>query len=332
MSSPWWRLFSRLLGLRRRRPQPICSKGAVAVGEKLLDTRELAAQVSDMVAESVVNRLTAIGLTAENIKKLEYLAAAPPLGAVGGSSQAASLADAVLGQLTAIGLTEENVKKLAILGGASGEGSQAARRSLHLDDTEDLSFPSSSFTEDPFDSSTWVTERNRQRGSLSSSQMSTGRLKRLAEGPLLSESSQFTKPFRPPQTKLHPFDTFPRHYDSPIQSSRRRKRVAVPEAITWREDLCPIPKKRKWQDEVDYATDWFSTESDMDTHLRASGSEENSQHWRADGESQSSGTSAHELVRGGNADHLVCPSSFTQDSVPAARLEPTPKQGVEVSG
>ena len=351
----WKRLFSRLFGLRYQKPpRPICSRGTVAVSEKLLDTKELTAQISAMVAETVVNKLTAIGLTAENIRKLEYLAAAPPFGSVGGGSRVTSLADAVIGQLTAIGLTEENVKKLAALGGgtplALGEGSQAAWQPLHSDDTEDLAFPSSSFTEDPFDSSTWATERNRSRGSLRSSRMSTGRLECPAEGPLLSESSQSAKSSHPPQAKLHPFNTLPGLYDSPIQISRRRKRDAVSEVITPREELCPRPKKMRRQDEVDYATDQFSTDTDMDTHLRGSGSEKLSQRWRADGESQvkslfadptkctietwfqSSHTSAHELVRGGDADHLGCALPFIQDPVSVAKPEPTAKQGVEVGG
>ena len=263
------------------------SWGTVAVSEKLLDTRELAAQVSDMVAETVVNKLTAIGLTAENIKKLEYLGAAPPLDAVGGSSQGATLADTVRGQLTAIGLTEENVKKLASLGGgtpslALGEGSQVARGPLHSDDTDNLAFPSSSVVEDPFDSSTWATERNRPRGSLPSSRMSTSQLKRLSEGPLLCESSQSVKLSHSPETKFHLFGTLARPHDSPIQFSTRRKRAV----ITQREELCPRTKKGRWQDEVDNATDQFSTESDTHTHLRGSVSEENNRRWRADEESQ----------------------------------------------
>jgi len=55
-----------------------------------------------MVTEIVVNKLTTISLTVENIKKLEYLAAVPPLG-----------------QLTTISLMEENVKKLTFLKGGT---------------------------------------------------------------------------------------------------------------------------------------------------------------------------------------------------------------------
>ncbi|KAH0825891.1 hypothetical protein J3R83DRAFT_7699 [Lanmaoa asiatica] len=273
-------------------PQPVRPSGAVAVCEKFLDTGKLAAQVSDIVADTVVNKLTAIGLTAENIKKLERLEAAPPLDAVavGGGSQVASLADAVLGQLTAIGLTEKNVKQLATLEGGTrsltlGKGSQMARQLLHLDDTDNSAFPSSSFTEDPFDSSTWATESNRE-GSLPSSQMSMCRRKYLGERPVLGDTSQSATPSCPPQKKLHPFDTLPRLYDSPTRFSRQRKRAALSEVITREEAMCPRPKKRKRQDEVDDAKDEFSTESDTDTHTKESQCEERSRRFRAGGEFQ----------------------------------------------
>lgn len=80
--------------------------------KKSLDTRKLTAQVSDMIADKVLNKLTAIGLTTENIRKLKQLEAAPPLDTVSRDLQAASLADTIIGQLAAISLIEENVKKL----------------------------------------------------------------------------------------------------------------------------------------------------------------------------------------------------------------------------
>lgn len=263
-------------------PQPVRSSGAVAVCEKFLDTGKLAAQVSDMVADRVVNKLMAIGLTAENIKKLEQLEAVPPLDAVGGGSQVASLADAVFSQLTAIGLTEKNIKKLATLEGeipslTAGEGSQAARQPLHLDDTDNSAFPSSPFTEDPFNSSTWA--ESNWRGSLPSSQMSTCQPKHSEERPMLGDTSQSaTSPS--PQKKLHPFNTLPRRHDSPTQFFRQQKRAALPEVITREETMCRRPKKKKRQDEADDAKNEFLTESDADTHTRESQCEKRSQRSR----------------------------------------------------
>ena len=153
--------WSSLLGIGPQKPpEAMHARGTIAMSEKLLDARELAVQVSDMVTNAIMGKLAAIGLTAENIKKLENLGEAPPLNAIGGGSQEASVADTVLTKLIAIGLMEQNIKKLATLGGgtpslAAGEGSsQAARTPLHLDDDMDNLASSSFATEDPFYSST----------------------------------------------------------------------------------------------------------------------------------------------------------------------------------
>ena len=243
-------------------PEPVHGRETIAMPGKLLDARELAAQVSEMVDDAVMSKLAAIGLTAENIKKLENMGEAAPLDAVGGGSQAASLTDAVLSRLTSIGLTEKNIKKLATLRGGTpsltaGEGWQAAGTPLHSDnDTEHLEIPSSSFTEDPFDSSTWATERKRH-GSLSSLQMSAGRLKHLVgEGAPLSEMQPSAVPSRPPK-KLHPFETLPEFYDSPMPVSRQQMKAAMPEVITWEEVTFPRPKKRTRCNEVVCEKDEF---------------------------------------------------------------------------
>ncbi|KAI9457046.1 hypothetical protein HD554DRAFT_1832144 [Boletus coccyginus] len=154
----WLGLLPRLLGMGPRKPpEPASVREMIPTSEKPLDARELAVQVSDMVVDAV---MSTVGLTAENIKKLENLGEAPLLDAKGGGSQEVGVADAVFSKLTAIGLTEKNIKQLTISEGgapslATGEGlSQAARIPLHLDDdTDSLEIPSSSFTEDPFDSS-----------------------------------------------------------------------------------------------------------------------------------------------------------------------------------
>ena len=248
-------------------PDPVDARGMIAT-EKLLDAKELAAQVSDIVADIVMSKLTAIGLTAENIKKLEKLGETPPVDTIGRGSQAAYLADAVLSKLAAIGLTEKNIKKLATLerrasSFSADADSQAAWTTLHSDDDADnLDVPSSSFTtEDSFDSSTCKAESNRQ-GSFSSSQINTDRLKHLVEGgPLLNKFSMASRspkefdtlPQRKlhnldtlPPKKLHDFDTFPQPHNSAMQSSRQRKRAATPE-----EAVFSVPKRRAWYSEVD---------------------------------------------------------------------------------
>ena len=161
--------WSSLLGMGPQKPpEPVRVRGMLTMPKKLLDARELAAQVSEMVADAVMSKLSTIGLTVANIKKLENLGEATPLDVVGGSSQAA------------IGLMERNVKNLVTLRGgtpslAAGEGLLAARTPLHLDnDMDNSDISSSSFTENPLDSSTCATERKRQ-GSLSSLQMNAGR-------------------------------------------------------------------------------------------------------------------------------------------------------------
>ena len=85
----------------QRPPEPVHAMGTVVMSEKLMDARELAVQVSDMVADAVMSKLTAIGLTAENIKKLENLREVPPPDAMGGGSAAANVTDAVLSKLIA---------------------------------------------------------------------------------------------------------------------------------------------------------------------------------------------------------------------------------------
>lgn len=138
--------WSSLLGMG---PRNAPASGTIPSSEKVLD-KELATQISEIVANVVMNKLAAIGLTAENVKKLENLGEAPPVGDAVAGPQETSLADAVSSRLTAIGLTEENVKKLATLAGgapyhAAGGGSQAARTPgpLHSDD-DSLDVPSPS--------------------------------------------------------------------------------------------------------------------------------------------------------------------------------------------
>jgi hypothetical protein len=111
--------WSSLLGMGPQKPpEPVCTRGMIAMSEKSLDARELAAQVSDMVAGAVMSRLVAIGLTADSIKKLATLG--------GGRSPP-----------------------------TAGEGFQEARTPLHLDDNAaSLETHSSSFTIDPFHSAT----------------------------------------------------------------------------------------------------------------------------------------------------------------------------------
>lgn len=223
--------------------KPAWSQGPAAVPEKALDAGELATQVSDAVADAVMRKLSAIGLTAENIKKLERLGEIASIDALGGVSEAGSLTDAVSRKLPAIGPVERNVNTLATGGG----GSQTAGTPVHLDDNLDTSeIPSSSFTEDPFDSSTWTTESNLQ-GSLSSLQMS-GDLRHLAKkGPLLGQIRQFSTPPGPP-IKLHSFDTLPQSYSSPLQFSTQQKR-----AIS--EELIPRLKKRARHNQVNCEKD-----------------------------------------------------------------------------
>jgi hypothetical protein len=263
--------WSSLLGMGPQKPpEPVSARGTMAMPEKLLDTRELAAQVSEMVADTIMSKLTAIGLTAENIKKLENLGEAPPLDAVGGASQAASLADAVLSKLRAIGLTEKNIKNLATLGGGTpslvaGEDSQGVWIPCYSDnDTDNVVIPSSSITEDPFDSSTWATKSGRQ-GSLSGLQMGVGWPKHLVEGGLpLTETQQSAVPLRPPKD-LHPFETFPQLEDdarSPYDTSRQRKRAAMPEVITQDEAMLRRSKKRTRHNEIDCEKDEFLMEND----------------------------------------------------------------------
>ena len=174
----WLAALSRLLGTGTQKP--VWSKGAVAVPEKALDVTELSARASDMVADAVIRKLTAIGLTAENIKKLENLGEMTPINAPGRVSEATSLADAILCNLPATVPVETNIR-FATRGGtpsiAAGEGSHASMTPVHSDHNSDASeIPSSSFNEDPFVPSTWVTKSN-QQGTLSSFQMNGDQLR-----------------------------------------------------------------------------------------------------------------------------------------------------------
>ncbi|KAF8131379.1 hypothetical protein EV363DRAFT_1329892 [Boletus edulis] len=111
--------WSSLLGMGPQKPpEPVRTRGAIPLAQKPLDTRELAVQVSDMVADAIMSKLAAIGLTSDNIRKLT---------ALGG------------------GLSSP----------AAGEGLQEARTPVHMDDnTTGLEIPSTSFPRDPFHSST----------------------------------------------------------------------------------------------------------------------------------------------------------------------------------
>ena len=200
--------WSSLLGMGPQKPPgPVHAMGMTSMSEKHLDARELAAQVSDMVADKVMSQLAAIGLTTENIKKLENL------DAVGGGSQPASLADAVLSKLAAIGVTEKVFKKLATLAGgtpslAASEGSQAARTLLHSDDDADnLEISHSPFAENLFDS-------------------------------------------------------FTSYNTSPMQSSKQRKRVALPGVTAQDEIMSLRPKKRARHNEDDCEKDESFMEND----------------------------------------------------------------------
>lgn len=172
----WLGLLPNLLHKGPPKPsEPVRARESVSTPEKVLDPREFAAQVSDAVAEVVMSKLAASGLTAENIKKLATLCEAVSLDPTEGS-EASSLVDAVSSKHPALGPT----------GGA--KGSQVVRTPLHSDDSV---LPPSSFSEDPYDSSTWATESNRR-------------------------------------SSPHPFEMLPKSNLSPIQLSRRRKR-ATPE-------------------------------------------------------------------------------------------------------
>lgn len=147
------REWSSLLGMGPQKPpEPVYARG---MSEKVMVPAELALQISGVVADAVMNKLATIGLTAENIKKLENLGQMPPVDAAGGGLQASHLTDRVSSKLAAVSVREKNIKKLATSGGGtSAEGLQVARSPLHLDDVADTSvLPSSFFTENSFDTS-----------------------------------------------------------------------------------------------------------------------------------------------------------------------------------
>ena len=164
--------WSSLLSLGPRKPpEPMSARGTMVMSEKLVDAGELAAQISDTVADAVMSKLVAIGMTAENIKKLENLGKVAPLEAGDGASQSANLADVATSKLAAIGLARKNTKKLVTRGGgtpslAVGEGSWATP--IHLDDDAgNMEIQASFFTKDPFDPftscDTLPTQFSRQR-------------------------------------------------------------------------------------------------------------------------------------------------------------------------
>lgn len=266
----WLGLLSRMLG--RRTQKPACAAGAVAVPEKALDAREFTAQVSDVVADAVIRKLTAIGLTVENIKKLENLGEMTPIDASCGVSDTGSFADTILRNPPAIGPARKNVKP--VTGGGetpslvAGEGSHAARTTFHSDDNSDASeMLSSSFTEDPFDPSTWATDCI-QQASLSSSQMSGDQLRHLAEsGALVGEMQQFGTTSGPPK-ELHPFGTMPQSY-----YSGQRKRAIPQETI-------PRLEKRARRNEVGCGKDEFLAEIDKVTRARQNQGEERYEYLR----------------------------------------------------
>lgn len=70
--------WSSLLGMGPQKPpEPVRTKGTIALTQKPLDARELAVQVSDMVADTVMSKLAVIGLTPDNISKLAALGRGP---------------------------------------------------------------------------------------------------------------------------------------------------------------------------------------------------------------------------------------------------------------
>ncbi|KAG9311002.1 hypothetical protein JVU11DRAFT_8890 [Chiua virens] len=118
--------------------------------KKLLDAREFVAQIFNIAANVVLSKLATIGLTVENIKKLENLGKI--LSLVEGGLQVANIIDAVMHKLAGVSLMEECIKKLVNLEQpvAAGEDLQAARMFLHMvhdsDNLEYLSSESSSLS------------------------------------------------------------------------------------------------------------------------------------------------------------------------------------------
>ena len=83
--------WSSLLGMGPQKPpEPVRTRGRLATTEKLFDGKELAAQVSDMMADAVMRRLAAIGLTADTITKLTTLEGGTLLPPAGEGFQEAS--------------------------------------------------------------------------------------------------------------------------------------------------------------------------------------------------------------------------------------------------
>ena len=136
-----------------------------------------------------MSKLAASGLTSENIKKLATLCEAASLQATEGS-QASNFVEAVSSKRPALGpvTVGENVEKPVVI--ESTKGSQVVRAPHHSDDS--LVLPSSSFSEDPFDSSTWTVESNWQGSP-------------------------------------HPFETLPMIHLSPNQLPKPRKRATTEE-------------------------------------------------------------------------------------------------------
>lgn len=229
--------WSSLLGIGPQKPpEPVHVTGMTTVSEKLLDVRELATKISDMVADTVMNKLAAIGLTTENIKKLENLGKAPSLDIASGGSRTASAADAISSKLTAKNIENHATIAEGVLSLPASANVQEDRTLHHPDDDAD-EIPQS---EDLYGDSAC-------QGSVSGLQ-SVGRPKH-RERPLLTDTQRLAAPFRPPKKLPSPLKTFQqpekaRSYGLlPMQSSGQRKRSAESEATT-REVMDAPPKNR----------------------------------------------------------------------------------------
>ena len=111
--------WSSLLAMGPHKPPEVThTKKRMTMSERLVDAKELAAQISGMVADAVMSKLVATGLAETNIKKFVTAGGGTPSLAV-------------------------------------GEGSRAVATPVHSDDDAgNVEFPASFFTENPFDPST----------------------------------------------------------------------------------------------------------------------------------------------------------------------------------
>lgn len=214
----WLGLLASLLGMGTEKS--VCAR------EEVLDAKELIAQASEVVADAVMKRLAGIGLTAENLKKLEILAETVPTGTP-----------------AAVSPGGRNGKKFSAERGgtqfvAGDGGSQPEATAVHSDadsDSSEIPYSSFSFSEDPYDSSTWATERNRE-SSASRFPIREDPLKQIGpREPLPGKIQQAATPSG--SEKLHPFQTLPQFYISPLQSFSQRKRAAL--------EVEPIPRVQK---------------------------------------------------------------------------------------